>query len=145
MVDNKSSKFGFGLIVGTVLGALAGIFLAPQSGKENREMVLEVVEKLKKNIDKMAIDKKVKEIWGEVSEEGVRVYTQVRKGLLVKLEEFRDKWEEIDKEKYISLVEDAVESAKKNSSTTAEKLAKLKKAFVKDWETIMEEKTRAKK
>lgn len=130
MVDNnKPSKFGIGLVVGTVLGALAGLFLAPQSGKETREAVLKKVEELKKELDKMEIDKKVKEIWGEVSEESVKMYKVGRKELLKKLEDFQDKWDELDKEKYLKMVEEVVEGLKKEMPKAANKVMKLKESF----------------
>ncbi|OGK21068.1 hypothetical protein A2866_01930 [Candidatus Roizmanbacteria bacterium RIFCSPHIGHO2_01_FULL_39_8] len=140
-MDNKKSRFGIGLVVGTVLGALAGLFLAPQSGKETREAVLKKVEELKKELEKMEIDKKVKEIWGEVNEEGRKMYKKASKDLSKKLELVQDKWDQLDKEKYIKMVEDVIESVRKDTSTTPAKLEKLKKAFLRDWEKIMEVKS----
>lgn len=139
-MDNKKSRFGIGLVVGTILGALAGLFLAPQSGKETREAVLKKVEELKKELEKMEIDKKVKEIWGEVSEEGIKMYKAAQKNLVKKLDMLQDKWDQLDKEKYLTMVEEVINDVKKDMPKATHKLGKLKDSFVKDWNKIMSEK-----
>ncbi len=136
MNNKKPSKFGLGLLFGTVFGALAGIFLAPKSGKENREAVLKKMKQLKKQIDAMELDKKVKEVFGEVTEEGKMVYSKARKELVKKLDLLEDKWEEFDKEKYIMMVEEVIEDLKKETPKLAHKLVKLKDGFVKDWNDV---------
>jgi len=83
-MDNqkKPSRFGLGVLIGTIVGGLTAFFLSPKSGEENREEVLKKIQALKKQIDKMEIDKKVKEIYGEVTEEGKKVYLKAKKQLL---------------------------------------------------------------
>ncbi|MFI3301405.1 MAG: YtxH domain-containing protein [Candidatus Gastranaerophilales bacterium] len=46
MSDKKSFLFGMGLIAGVVGGILAGVCLAPKSGKESREELKEAAVKL---------------------------------------------------------------------------------------------------
>lgn len=129
--QNKQSKFGLGLIFGTILGALAGIFLAPKSGEENREEVVKKMRELKKRIDEMEIDKAL---------------INAKKELVKKLEELEEKWEEFDKEKYIKLVEEVVNNLKEETRESAEKLLKLKESLIKGWEEIFtKEKKAAKK
>ena len=139
MVTDKKSRFGLGLLVGTVLGGLTALFLSPKSGKENREMVIKMVKELKKDIEKLEIDLKVREIWGEVSEEGEKIYRKARKDLLKKLDLLQDKWDELDKEKYMKMVEEVVEGLKKEMPKAADKVMELKESFVKDWNRVFKE------
>src|SRR3989344_5197330 len=127
MTDNKKpSRFGLGVLIGTVLGGLAAFFLSPKSGEENREAVMKKVQQLKKELDKMELDKKVKEVWGEVTEDGKKTFTKAKKSLLKKLDALQDKWEDFDQEKYLNMVEKSVDEAKTGAKDTAEKLMKLR-------------------
>src|SRR5450830_312811 len=103
--EKKSSKFGLGLLIGTVLGGLASFFLSPKSGKENRKEVVKKVKQLKKLLEEKEIDKKVKEIFGEVSDEAMKIYTQAKEWLIEDLAQLKDEVEHIDKEKYTTAVE----------------------------------------
>ncbi len=134
--QNKSSKFGLGVVVGSILGGLAAFFLSPGSGEENREAVMKEIKHLKKEIDDMEIEKKVKEIWGEVSEDGMKIYKQARKEVLKGLDEFEDKWEDFDKEKYMKMVGEVVEDMKVEMPKAAKHFEKLKDSFMQDWEEM---------
>lgn len=142
MTDNKKpSFFGLGVVLGTILGGLAAVFLSPKSGKENREAVLKKIGDLKKDIEKMELDKKVREVWGEVSEDGKKTFTKAKKSLLKKFDELQDKWEDFDREKYLKMVENSVDEAKEGTKETTEKIVKLKELFVKDWNKVFGDKS----
>ena len=138
--QKKASGFGLGVLIGSALGALAGFFLSPKSGEENREAVLKKIKELKKQVEDMEIDRKVKEIWGDVSEDGKKTYVKARKQLIKKLDLLQDKWQEFSFEKYVKLVEDSIDEAKSETKQTADKLLKLKDLFVKDWNKVFGEK-----
>lgn len=52
MVQEKKSKFGLGLIVGSIIGGITALFFTPKTSKERRasaeKWLKEEVEKLKK-------------------------------------------------------------------------------------------------
>jgi len=125
-----------GVLIGTIVGGLTAFFLSPKSGKENREEVLKKIQELKKQIEKMEIDKKVKEIYGEVTEDGKKVLLKAKKQLLIKVDDLQKKWEEFNYEKYLKMVEETIEEVKSETKGTAEKLIKLKELFVKDWNKV---------
>ncbi|MBI4226059.1 YtxH domain-containing protein [Candidatus Roizmanbacteria bacterium] len=134
--QKKPSRFGLGVFLGTILGGLAAFFLSPKSGEENRETVLKRMQELKKSIEKMEIEKKVKEVWGEVTEDGKKTFLKAKKQLLKRFDELQESWQDFDQKKYAKMVEDAVEDAKSETKLTAEKLMKLKDMFVRDWNKI---------
>ena len=143
MTDNhkKSSKFGWGVLVGTVLGGLAAFFLSPKSGPENREAVLKKVKQLKKDLESMELDKKVKEVWGDVSEDGKKTFTKAKKSLMKKLDSAQEQWENFDYEKYVEMVSNSVDEAKTSVKDTTDRLKKLKDLFVRDWNKVFNEKS----
>lgn len=134
--QKKSSRFGLGVLIGTIVGGLTAFFLSPKSGEENREEVLKKLQELKKQIDKMEVDKKVKETWGEATEDGKKTYLKTKKELIKRLDSLQDRWQGFSYEKYVKMVEDSIEEAKSETKQTAEKLLKLKEMFVRDWNKV---------
>ncbi len=134
--QKKSSKLGLGLVIGTVIGGLAAFFLSPKSGGENRAMVAKKVKQLEKLLKEKEIDKKVKEIFGEASEEAVKVYNQAKTWLIEDLAKLKEAINEIDKEKYTTAVEKVVKRVQKEVKKDTKQLDKLKKQLMKEWEKI---------
>lgn len=135
--QRKSSGFGLGMAVGTILGGLVGFFLSPKSGKQNRQMVMKKFKELKGEIEKMKIEAKIKEIWGDVTEDGKKTFTSVRKEVLAQISNLQDRFEDFDYEKYIKMVEKAIDNTRKETKQNADKLVKLKDLYVKDWQKVM--------
>ncbi|MDO8497538.1 MAG: hypothetical protein Q7S61_03260 [bacterium] len=134
---NNGAKFGLGVLVGTVLGGLAAFFLSPGSGEENREMVKKKVDELVKLLKEQEIDKKVKEIYGEVTAEGKKAYTQARKELVGKIEDMKDEMENFDKEKYMEMVEDVVKNVEKTAKNPEGAVKKLRESLIESWNDMM--------
>ncbi len=51
---SKKSKFGIGLVLGALGGALAGLFLAPKSGKQTQNEAKKAFKGLKKDFENIA-------------------------------------------------------------------------------------------
>lgn len=137
--EKKVSRFGIGLLVGTVLGGLAAFFLSPNSGKENREALVAKIKEIQKKLRDAHIAERVKEIYGETTEEAVKLYTKVSKELALKLEEVKERWEEIDADKYAKIVNEIVDKAAKDLKVAAETGARLKDYLIKVWRQLPEE------
>lgn len=129
----KKSRFGIGVIFGAVLGSLAAFFLSPKSGKENREMVLQKLEDIKKLLQNKSLDEIVIEIFGKVTEEGKRLYTLARAEMNTRLDSMKESVEDIDRDKYTQLVDDVIERLKKEADATKERLAKLRDFLMNRW------------
>lgn len=141
----NKTKFGLGLVFGAVAGALAGVFLAPKSGKKNREEFLNRVEELKTKLYEAELDKKIKTFVGEVTDETKKAYFDVKKITIKNLAELQDKIEDIDREKYFKIVKLAVEQAKEKHSISEEVFTKLKTMLESDWIKLTQVKTQTKK
>lgn len=137
MNDNKkSSKFGLGLLIGSIIGGLTAFFFSPTTGEENREMVAKKVKELEHLLKEKEVDKKVKEIFDDVTEESKKVYLQAKKWLIEELANLKDTVDKIDKEKYLKAVDTTVKKVEKEFKKDAKKLEKLKKQLVGEWEKM---------
>ena len=131
MDEKRSSKFGLGLLLGAVGGALAGIFLSPKSGKAMRKDAKKKYDELMKLMKDKEMDKKVQDIFGKVTAETKKLYEQVKEELVSQLAQMK---KDIDKNTYVKQVENAVDSLKSPLSKQSVSAAKkLKDSLSKDW------------
>ena len=48
---NKVEKIALGMAFGTLVGAIGGLLLAPQSGKETREVLQDKIDRVKTGLE----------------------------------------------------------------------------------------------
>lgn len=131
MNNNKSSdKFGLGLILGAVTGAIATFFLTPTTGEENRKKAVELYEKVKDMVEEGKLDEKAKELFGDVSEEGKRLIAEVRSELLTKLDELKSEMGTFDKVKFTKFVDDTIAQVGDRVKASAVQMEKLREQLM---------------
>jgi len=134
MSDSQpSSKFGLGLVIGSVIGGLAAFFLSPTSGPENQKLVAEKIKALEKLLADSNLEKKVREIFGEASEEATVVYKKAKKDFIRALAEAKGTIESLDKEKVAEVAHETVEILKKEAKHEGKEMEKLKAELSKEW------------
>jgi len=133
---NKTKTFGLGIILGAVLGGIGALFLNPKTGKENREAVAKKLKELKALIEKGKYDEKVREIFGEVTAQTKKMYLSVREELTTRLADLHERISEIDKDKYLDLVDNVMKEVKKESKYSEKVIGKLKDNLVEDWKKV---------
>ncbi|PIS15683.1 hypothetical protein COT62_02385 [Candidatus Roizmanbacteria bacterium CG09_land_8_20_14_0_10_41_9] len=136
MNTKKSSKFGLGLLLGTVIGGITALFLSPNTGEENREIVAKKIQDLKKLMEEKEVDKKVKEIFGEVTEEAKNLYLRAKEELIEALAHLKESIENIDREKYMMVVEDVMKKVQKETKKEVKQLEKLKNHLLDEWNKL---------
>jgi len=136
MITKKSSKFGLGLLLGTVIGGITALFLSPNTGEENREIVAKKINELRKLLEEKEVDKKVKEIFGEVTEEAKNLYMRAKEELIEALARLKESIENIDREKYMSVVEDVMKKVQKETKREVKQLEKLKNHLLEEWNKL---------
>jgi len=97
----KKSGFGLGLLLGSIVGAVAAIFTTPKTGTEMRQLAKkwleEEIEKLKKEakkIDKKKFQQAVEKVINRVKKEtkkGEKELVALKKNLLSKWEQIKAK------------------------------------------------------
>lgn len=142
--DRKDTKFGIGLMLGAVAGALAGLFLAPKSGRETREEMAKRWSELKEQIEAGEIRERVQEVFGDIKDQSIKLYQQARKDLTHRLNNLKETFEKMDKEKYQKVVGEVIEDLKKTTKESSEKLGKLRDYFLEDWEKTSKKTARKK-
>ncbi len=137
-MDNqkKSSKFGIGLLLGSVIGAVSAFFLSPGSGEENRKAAAKKIAELKKYLEEKEVDKKVKEIFDVVTDETKKAYITARDWLIEELAALEGTVENFDRKEFMKSVEKVMARAKKNWKKDIKQLEKLKNNLLKEWDKI---------
>lgn len=133
-MSEKQNKFGLGLLIGGLTAGLATFFLTPKSGKENRRDVVELIKKLKQKIDDAKLEEKAKEIFGKATKETKEIYQKLNKQIVKELEELNQKIQDIDKDKYLEIVEKAWHNLGEKVSKYQDKLIVAKKKLANNFE-----------
>ncbi len=136
MTNNKSSKFGLGVLIGAVTGALAGIFYAPKSGEKTRQEFKKKIDELQELMKEKEVDKKVEKIFGKVTDESKRLYWKTQDELIETLAQLKEKADQIDKEKYLKAVDQVVEKFRKETKASVKTVNELKKRFINEWQKL---------
>lgn len=101
MENKKGSKFGLGLILGSIIGAVTALFVTPKTGKEMRELAkkwleeeLQLLKKEVGKIDKKKYQKAVEKVLQKVKKEvksDVKELNKIKTQLMRKWESFKKK------------------------------------------------------
>jgi gas vesicle protein len=134
--SQSSSKFGLGLMFGAIIGGLTAFFLSPNSGPENQKLVAKKIKELEKLLAETDIENKVKEIFGEATEEGRVVYKKAKKEFIKTLAEAKGTIESLDKEKVSAVAHETVEILKKEVKHEGKEMEKLKDELAKEWKKL---------
>ena len=130
----KKSKFAF--VTGLVIGTLTAFFLSPRSGKENRELAQKKLKDLEKLLQEKGVDKKVKEIFGSVSQQSSQLYADVRAETLKNVASLKGNLEEIKQQDYFVAVEKALLKFKNILKKKKAKTVTLRAHLKKEWEKL---------
>lgn len=113
---NNVSSFLTGLIVGATAGALAGVLLAPKSGKETRDDILKIAN--------------------DIADKATDSYSMAKKELEKRIDAVKGIGEKIDQKKYKTLVDQVVKEFKKDKAVTAEVAKKIGEQLSSDWDDV---------
>ncbi|MEO6508372.1 MAG: hypothetical protein ABIO02_00300 [Patescibacteria group bacterium] len=135
MTQQKESKMGLGFIIGIILGAIGGLFLAPKSGKENRDAAAKKFEEMKGMIESGEAQEKIEKIFGDLSDESVRMYNNVREEVIDRVEKMKN----MNADDYAAMVQETIEKVKETGKMGAEQVKKMKDQFIQDYPDVKEE------
>jgi len=121
-MTDKKGKFGLGVLLGTIIGGVTALFLSPKSGKENRELVSQKIDELKKYLEEAHVDETIKEL-----------YATAKDWLIAELELLKNTVDDIDYEKYQKAVDKVIVRVKKETKKGTKEVEKLKKQLLKEW------------
>lgn len=137
---NKKNGLGlfFAGLMGAITGALGGLLLAPQSGKETREDIARISKELTNKMKTRAEDtkKKVLDVFGETSQTAIDKYTEIRTAVTDKLAALKNAGEEIDRNKYGAVVDSVIEGFKDDFKATKMGAKKMADLLKKDWDKV---------
>lgn len=114
---SRSSKFGIGLLLGTVIGGVAAFFLSPKSGKENQKMAKKKFLEFKKVIEEGDLETEARKIFGDVTEKTKGYTTQLQKAAKARMAEMQDAVTNVDIEKFKKQVVKITDDLQKEGAT----------------------------
>ncbi|HRX43634.1 MAG TPA: YtxH domain-containing protein [Candidatus Dojkabacteria bacterium] len=115
-MSSSGDDFFKGLLFGAVIGATAGILLAPQSGVKTRE-----------DIKKLALD---------MGDKAQDLYSYARKQVEKKIKEVKAAGKKIDFEAYKKLVMEVVDEIKNDSNVTSQTAKQIGLQLNQDWNDL---------
>jgi len=134
-MTNKKGKFFLAGIFGAIVGTVGGLLFAPQSGQETRKDITLLAKKIADQIKNSASDtqKKVKEVFGQVTDETKQTYNKIQSSLSSRVASVKTAGKLIDKDSYSQIVEDVVAEFKDDLKTTQNGAQKMVGQLKKDW------------
>jgi gas vesicle protein len=97
---SSDSKLLLGLILGAATGAVAGLLLAPASGKETRENISDKASELKSDLDRKfnELSQKIQDLDGESIAEFKEKFNDVKESVKEKYDQMSAKVKDLEKE-----------------------------------------------
>ncbi len=134
----STGKFFLAGLLGAITGAVGALLMAPKSGKETREDIINLATELSKKIKTESTETKtrVKEIFGKATDEAIMKYGEIKSAVVSKVASVKTAGEEIDKEKYAMIVDDVIKEFRDDLDATKTGAAKIATYFKKDWEKM---------
>ncbi len=116
---SKESNFLTGIVIGAIVGAAAGVLLAPESGEETRKKIADKTSGLKEDLETkfQEISEKIKNLENEALTGFKEKFYDVKGKVLDKYAHLSDKVEELEKDissKYKELEKEAKEKLAKS-------------------------------
>jgi len=144
MDNQKKSKFGLGLIIGSVIGGLTALFFAPKSGKELRDDVKKKIRQLEKLLKEKELDKKAKKMIEGLSEETKVWYEKAKGWLIEELAQLKKTVEEINWQDYQKAVAKIIARFKKEAKKGGKEIEVIRKKLLKNWQAMKKESKKSK-
>jgi gas vesicle protein len=143
MSDTNNRQFFSNLgamVFGGILGATAMYFLAPRSGRANRELVKAKVTELQEIVDdeREAFEDKILDIFGEVNNLTKSLYNDARRLWEGQVRSFEKTMKKIDKGAYQEMVDNVVEKLQGNKKYDSSNLGKIKRYLNNQWRKFNE-------
>jgi gas vesicle protein len=139
-MDNKNkSRFGLGLLIGSIIGGLTALFFAPKSGKELREDVKKKIKELERLLAEKELDKKAKKMMEELSEEAKVLYEKAKTWLIEELAQLKKEVENINWQDYQKTVAKIISRLKKEAKKEGKEIEAVRKRLLKNWQKMKKE------
>lgn len=113
---SKTFSFIKGLLLGATIGAVAGILLAPKSGKETREDIAKLAQK--------------------VQGDALNYIEEAKSAVMQKIEALKKVGKRLDEQKYLAIVNEVVDQLKSDKQLTVDAAKKIGSQLKRDWKKV---------
>lgn len=138
MSNRNGGKIMFAGILGALAGAIGGLLFAPKSGSETRDDILKLANLIADQIKTGVIDteKRTKEVFGKATKDAVDKYNEIKTAVVDKVAAVKSAGEDINKEKYSTIVEDVLNDFRQDFESSKTGYEKMLSLLKKDWEKV---------
>ena len=128
----------FAGVIGVLAGALGGLLLAPQTGRETRRKIAKLAAEISNTIktDTDVTKNRVADIYGKFSNDAFERYNKIKNSVVGKVASLKTAGEEISKEKFSEVVDGVVSEFKTDFEETKDGAEKIGTYLKKDWEKV---------
>lgn len=123
-------------VAGLAAGYVASWFLPEDVKTRQRKMARKKADELKSILTDPDERERVKDIFKERTQEAMGSYQQARETLMANLSSMRGSWEDINKDKYMEVVNQTIEEIRDNQALPMRQLNKLKQYFEADYKLL---------
>lgn len=139
-MSKGGSKFGVAVLVGAAIGYTASLFVSKKTREEHKKKLETTIDTLSDKFLKPEDKKRVQELFSSFTKTTSKEYLQLKKTFESNLQAASKTWSDIDKSRYYSLVENAVNELKTKKHLNQKQLVMLKDFFLADIETFKDNK-----
>lgn len=135
----REAGWGFFFLMGALFGAVMVLFFGTDDEGNIKEPVRRKVVEGKEQVKEVkakTVDPVV-EVFGEKTKEAKEAFEKATEAMDKKLAAMKKSLEEIDREKYVKLVNEVLAELKKGGDYTATQLRRLKTYFIRDYEEVV--------
>lgn len=140
MMHNHSKQGGHNPLMlfaaGLAVGYVASWFLPEDLKTRQRKMMQNKAEDLKNILTDSDERERIIDIFKERTQEAKDSYQDARETFMKNLSSVRDSWQDIDKEKYMQILDKTMEEIRNNQSLPLRQLNKLKQYFESDYKLL---------
>lgn len=133
--------FGLGILTGWVVKHL---FESPEV-TQKRQALMHNLADLREKLADSDEAQRVQEIFGQVTDEATEIYQDAKEELIHELSMLRLSLDEIDKQKYVEIVNDIISDIRERNGLSEKQITNFTEALMADFSKIKERRSRLKK
>lgn len=137
MKHTQNSGMSWGALLGGVaIGFGLSMLLSPEQKSKAKHKLQSGAEELKKLMTDPAERDRIKDVFGDMTADSRRKYAEIKDSVVSSLQDVKDGWQSIDKDKYLALVNDSLDELRTEQKLTVRQLNKLRKYLESDYQRL---------
>ena len=134
--SNTMKKAGVSLVLGMAIGYIASLFIPSSTREKHKETLEEKTQQLASILREDDPAQRVKDIFEKNTARVRESYNNIKEEFISKLAELKTSIQDIDRQKYQSLLDSVLDRAKEDKELTQAQLDRMRRYLRQDFEKI---------